>query len=250
MRGAARLIPDGDVLVAEVNQDHSLGKRNFSADHEVTHTLLPTFSGQGVEDMVTGTFGGSEEELLCDIGAATLLLDERRLRPLAAEAGPSLATLIGMAELFQASLQATAIAIAGLDLWPCAIVFWEDGYRKGEAVNDDQAIMPGFEAFGGPAPALRVTNRYVTSAFGMFIPPNKSTSRESLVGQCQASGCTTWGDDDFDLGRERVRLYCENAYVPYRVGGILLSRVVSVLVPIQAATTWTPRQLSFEVESV
>jgi hypothetical protein len=250
MRGAARLIPDGDSLVAEVNKDHSLGKRNFSADHEVIHTLLPTYSGQGVDDVVTGTFAGSEEELLCDIGAATLLLDGRRLRPLVADAGPSLATLVGMAELFQASLQATALAIADLDLWPCAIVFWEDGYRKGEAVSIDQAIMPGFEGFGGPPPELRVASRYVTSTFGTFIAPNKSIPRASLIGQCRTSEYMTWGDGDFDLGRGIVRLYCENAYVPYHVGGVLRSRVVSMLVPKRAATACTARQLTFEVESI
>ncbi len=126
MQGAARLVPDSNALVIEVNRNHSPGKQNFSADHEVVHTLLPTYTQRLVEDVVTGTFPvSSEEELLCDIGAATLLLDPRWLLPLASDAGPSLATLLSLAELFGASLEATARKLAELDVWPCAFVTWE-----------------------------------------------------------------------------------------------------------------------------
>src|SRR5215207_1706792 len=67
MRGAARLIPDGTFLRIEVNEGHSLGKQHFSIDHETTHTLLPTYGNERVDDAETGTFrGNNEEEILCD----------------------------------------------------------------------------------------------------------------------------------------------------------------------------------------
>jgi len=104
MASAARLVPGDRGLIVEVNVDHSPSKQNFSIDHEITHTLLPTYSGQSVEDVVTGQFSlTSEEELLCDIGASTLLLDGRWLCPLARDAGPSLDTLFQLAETFGAS---------------------------------------------------------------------------------------------------------------------------------------------------
>src|SRR5581483_3923032 len=157
MVSAARLVRDSGRLVIEVNEDHSAGKQNFSTDHEVSHTLLPTYTGYSVDDAATGLFAAtSEEELLCDIGAAALLLDERWLRPLGLEAGPSIQTLLTVAELFGASLEATARRLAELDLWSCAFVVWEEGYRKNERIHDGQGLMPGLESYGRPKPELRV----------------------------------------------------------------------------------------------
>jgi hypothetical protein len=76
MRSAARLVPEDGKLYIDVNQEHSTGKQNFSADHEVVHTLFPTYTGQAVDDPETGLYWtGTEEEQLCDIGASRLLLD-------------------------------------------------------------------------------------------------------------------------------------------------------------------------------
>src|SRR5215204_5462451 len=46
MSGAARLVPERGKLFIDVNRDHSIGKQNFSADHETSHTLLPTYALQ------------------------------------------------------------------------------------------------------------------------------------------------------------------------------------------------------------
>ena len=73
---------------------------------------------------------------------AALLLDRAILRPLAEDAGPSVTTLVDLSALFKASLQATARQLALLDLWPCAFVFWEEGYRKDERIADNQLPMP------------------------------------------------------------------------------------------------------------
>ncbi len=129
MAGAGRLLPEDGGLAIEVNEDHSPGKQNFTVDHEVVHTLMPSYRGQRIEDAETGTFVANlEEELLCDIGAAVLLLDPRLLRPLALEGGPSIRTLVDLAALFRASLEATARQLARLDVWPCAFVVWEEGF--------------------------------------------------------------------------------------------------------------------------
>jgi hypothetical protein len=233
MQSAARLVPDPatQALVIEVNQEHSLGKRNFSADHEITHTLLPTYSRQLVDDRVTGEFpAGSEDELLCDIGAAALLLDERWLRPLAVACGPSLSTLFHLAELFAASLEATARKLASLDLWPCAFVFWEEGFRACERVADHQGMIPLLEPYGRPLPKLRVTRRYVCRPFGIYVPQNKSVEDTSLVATCCERTPLTRGIEMFDFGHCGETLYCENAHVPYRSGGVTRRRVLSLLV--------------------
>lgn len=249
MRSAARLVPDGDELVIEINGDHSPGKRNFSADHEIVHTLLPTYSREPVEDLVTGTFSSvSEEELLCDIGAASLLIDRRWLRPLAEEYGPSLTTLFALAESFGASLEATARALAELAVWPSAFVCWEEGYRKGEHPRAGQMPIAGLESLALPQPKLRVSRVYATSSFGYFIPPNKSIEWSSLVACCCGIQEPTYGTKLFDFGNVTAQLYCENFHAPYRSGGTLRSRVISLLLPPDSSsrTQLSPIQYSLE----
>ncbi len=232
MASAARLVPGDRGLIVEVNVDHSPSKQNFSIDHEITHTLLPTYSGQSVEDVVTGQFSlTSEEELLCDIGASTLLLDGRWLCPLARDAGPSLDTLFQLAETFGASLQATALKLAELNIWPCAFVMWEEGYRKNERVSEQQIALPGFHRAEGPAPKLRVATPYVSASFGRYIPMNKSADRASLVHACVESNAITRGVEVFDLGARSASFYCENIHAPYTSGGLTRLRVISLLLP-------------------
>lgn len=189
MRGDARLVPRAEGLLIEVNSGHSRGKQNFSIDHEVAHTLLPSYRGQLVDDAETGTFPASSEvELLCDIGAATLLLDPRRVQPLAAAAGPSLWTLIDLAERFQASLEATARCLTNLDLWPCAVVFWEDGYRLAERPGEGAVLLPGLESFGLPAPRLRVTRAYCSCRARAAAAAAARRRRSAVAGHPRASG--------------------------------------------------------------
>lgn len=230
IRSAARLFQENGSLVIEVNQDHSPGKRNFSVDHEVSHTLLPTYFRQPIDDEITGQFSvSSEEELLCDIGAAALLLPSNALRPRARDGGPSLQTLVDLAELFQASLQATARNLAELDLWPCAYVLWEEGYRKEERPLLGQPMLPIFEPLGKPLAKYRVSAVYASQSFPYHVPFNKSVENESLVVACCSGGEPTSGMHLFDLGRRAVELYCENVYAPYRSDGMVRPRIVSLL---------------------
>jgi hypothetical protein len=255
MIGAARLVPEGEALVIQVNQDHSLGKRNFSANHEISHTLMPGYSGERVDDQETGAFPSNrEEEYLCDVGAAGLLLDSRWLGPLARQAGPSLTTLIDLAEAFGASLQATARQLAALDLWPCAFVLWEEGLRKAERVPPVQLLFPGLAAFGNPALKLRVANCYATSSFsklGLFIPPNKSVSNSSLVAMCCDFEPHTQGVEAFDFGRSTgcVQLYCENWHAPYRMKTEIRRRIISLLLPLGDQSTASKPESTRYLES-
>ena len=252
MTSAGRLLTEGGALVIEVNRDHSLGKQNFSADHEVTHTLFPSYGRQRIDDAETGTFAsGHEEELLCDIGAAALLLDPRHLRPLAEEAGPSITTLVGLAALFKASLQATARQLALLDLWPCAFVFWEEGYRKDERIADNQLPMPILGELGRPQPKLRVRTPYVAASFGSFVPENKSVDDSSLVAACCEAEPLTFGVADFELGGHRlVSLYCENYHAPYRCSEEVRRRVISLLLPSRLKNRRAATPGAYQLESL
>lgn len=230
MASAARLIPSGDALLIEVNQDHSPERQRFSIAHEIVHTLIPTYDRRPIEDAQTGTFAsGSEEELLCDIGASALLLDARWLCPLALGADPKIQALLDLATRFEASLQATAWKLATLDLWPIAFVFWELGYRKNERTAPGQVMLPELRAFGGPVPKLRVKWSAAAESFGHFVPPNKSADTTSRVVTCWRTEKPTRGIETFVWRRSTINAYCESVYAPYRLGTQLIPRVVSLL---------------------
>ncbi len=232
MTSAARLVPEGGALVIEVNERHSLGKRNFSAAHEISHTLLPSYTGGAIVDEETGQFcDDREEEFLCDVGASALLLPDRWLRQVALDLGATLSTLVHSAERFGASLQATARKLAQLNLWPCAFVLWEEGFRKADRVLERQALIPGMEAYGLPRPKFRVANAYSSQSFAHFIPWNKSIHDDSVIVACRNVDGAMSGVERLDLGHGVVELYCESIWAPYRSGDVMRGRVLSLLLP-------------------
>lgn len=245
MSSAARLFPENGHLIIEVNRDHTPEKQNFSIDHEVTHTLFPTYSNTYIDDENTGAFSISlEEEYLCDIGAATLLLDPRALEPRARDYGPSLHALVELATLFRASLQATARQLAALDVWPCAFVCWEPGVRKAEEVSKGQGFLPGFDTFGKPKEKWRIKHAYPSSSFGHFLPPNKSVDASSLVAQAaEVPDNFTMGDEYIDLERRSVKLYCQNLFAPYKRGQEIQPRVISLVLADPSVATSANRPM-------
>lgn len=243
MVGAARLVPDGRALLIEVNQDHSLGKQNFSIDHEVSHTLMPGYANAAVNDFETGTFSSNqEEEYFCDVGAAALLLDPRWLGPLASEGGPALETLEHLAMTFASSLESTARQMTALNLWPHAFVFWEEGLRKEQRVAVNQLRIPNLSGLSAPALKMRVAKAYSSPSFTSlvcFIPPNKSVPDASLVAICCGSEPHTYGTEFFDFGKSNgtFLLHFQNWHAPYRKGKELHRRVISLLQPVNAQST-------------
>jgi hypothetical protein len=229
MTNDARLIPEAHGLAVEVSRTHTRGKQRFSIAHEVAHTLLPGYSGGAVDDDTTGAYApANEDEALCDVGGATLLLDPRRLRPYAAEGDPSLTNLAMLADLFDASLQATAAQIASLNVWPCAFVFWEEGYRKAEQPLRDAPLLPGLASIGAPQPKLRVRVCYPSADFPHFIAWNKSAPATSIVVTCQRASSSLSTVEAFDFGQGPVRLGCESLYAPYMAQGTRRVRVISI----------------------
>lgn len=230
MTASGRLIvrPGGSII--QVNANESPSRQNFTIAHEIAHTFFPAFQARprDIEDAQTGEYpADQEEEHLCDIGASALLLPDRWLAPLAASLNPSFASLDKIARKFRASQEATARAIARLDVWPFALVFWEPGWRK--------ADRPAAES-GQPIPAaLRVTRAIAAPSFGLYIPRNKSIAPDSSVYQAYEHKKHTTGVDRLTIGANTLELQADSAYHAYNQNGILRPRVVSFLVPTTQA---------------
>ncbi len=223
MKPSGRLIPRAGGHLIQVNKADSVPRQNFTIAHEIAHTFFPSYQAlpRAIEDSQTGDYPqDNEEEHLCDVGAGALLLPERWLRPAALSLPPSLASLERVARQFRASLEATARAVARLDLWPFALVFWEPGWRK--------ADRPLAEA-GQPIPAaLRVTRAVVAPSFGLYIPRNKSIPEESSVYRAYVEKSATSGLDQLTIGDVTANIRAESTYIP-TTGRVVQPRVVSFL---------------------
>jgi len=126
-------------FVIHLNGTESAARRNFTIAHEICHTffyeLVPELKFvQHATD--------PEEERLCDIGAAELLMPAKSVRRLARKQPVSLEALDSMAHYYQVSRSSMLVRLRALKLWKARLSAWrisEDGslsrtdYYSGQA---------------------------------------------------------------------------------------------------------------------
>ena len=110
---------DGMIEVAqggyfiELNKSHTSERQRFTCAHELGHTFFLEFESAHPQPRmrVVDTnleLRTSEEELLCNLIAAEILLPELPFRKIIKEFGVCTANVLALAELFRASITATA----------------------------------------------------------------------------------------------------------------------------------------------
>lgn len=233
MRGAGRLIPlaDGGYLV-QVNKADSRGRQRFSTAHEICHALFDRShrTRRSHDDQTTGTFLGSGEEHLCDVGAAHFLLHPAWVRDLATGCKPSLKRLFEIARACDASVEATARQVTALGVWDCSFVFWEPGYRKSELELLGRAPLPGFKPTTPvPIKKLRVARVYPGAELPYF-PPNSSVPEETSIPDALGADETVRGIEEFVLSGRTFTAECESRDVSYRrADGEKVDRVLTLV---------------------
>lgn len=230
MNEAGRLVPIDNGLMIQVNGHDSPRRQNFTTAHELGHTLLPTYSRRPVyrSDVTVGSFvRNDEEEYLCDVGASALLLPDSWLRPRAIALGPSLGSIMQLADEFDCSLEATALAWTQLDLWACAVVFWEKALKPAELRLLNQARLSDSGELR-PVPKFRVSKSFRTSHFPYYIPRFKSVDDDSTVAQAGNYGWAS-GAIDIILDRGVLHLGCDAEAANYKRDGGHVTRVISLL---------------------
>jgi hypothetical protein len=226
--GSALIMAVGSGYQVLLNSRDTTQRRNFSLAHEICHTLFPHF-GRAVPlvDTHVGESAGDEEpapeeEVLCDIGGSRLLLPPRVLGPLVRGLPPGVDALSALAGAFGASLEATAIAVAGLDLWDRIILVCEE---RGRQVTGRPA------AFGQRDVRLRVHMTCLPTWLRgrYFFPKNKSVPEGGPIQQALAERGWTAGRDYIDLPQGRLDLETESVHAPFVRDGVEHHRVVSVV---------------------
>lgn len=208
MAQAGRLIPESGGYRIQLNAGHSHRKRRFTTGHEIGHLLIPAYRSRPlpIEDLFTGQFDtGREEEFLCDVAAAELLLPDDLFRPAAQACGCHLNAVLELAARFDASREATARRLVETNLWPCALVVWHQAYKTSEASFALQSTL-GLE-WDPPQPKLRARYAVASATFGHFIPAQLSAPRDRLLERCFADGCPVSGEEVLRIGRREVPLY-------------------------------------------
>lgn len=216
IKDAAMLVPTPQGLRILVNMTDPIGRRNFSAAHEVCHTLFPNYADHPVAkvDKFVGRFSiREEEEYLCDIGASHLLLPSTLVLSKVQSYGSCLDAIIQLADDFQSSLEAAAIAWAQASPWQCAVVFFEENLKPSEVKRKDQLILPGMEDDFKLEPELRIALVCVSSDFPIFLPKHKSVKRDGPIYHSLATQSRTRGIEILDIGKEQKIIHAESLYV-------------------------------------
>lgn len=214
----ARLVPsEQDRLVLEYNPMRPRGRLRFSIAHEIAHSLFADCAEQvrhrGGDP--TASRDDWQLEVLCNIGAAELLMPSGSFTQLAGER-LSIQKVMDVRKTFDVSVEACLIRLIKLARTPCA-AFCASAHQDGTYKVDYVIPALGWDC---PIPV------------GLQLPSN------SLVAEASAIGFTAVGQEEW-VPDQPLRVECVGL-APYPGG--LVPRVVGLLVAAEDAT-YTPPEI-------
>ena len=165
---AGCLICNGQDVTIHVNASDSMSRQRFTIFHECTHTFFRGFKQEPQYRCTPSAMPGRDGDLeaLCDHGASSLLLPQRYLGDHLLEANFGIATLMDVAETYEASLEATGHRIVDLAPYPTLFIVLEVGQKPSERYN------------AHAEPKLRVRAARGSGDWP-FVPKHKSVSMGS-----------------------------------------------------------------------
>ena len=202
MAEAGQLLPTfggkSDYLI-RVNESDSPPRQAFSACHEMGHLLMPNYSefpGPRHDMNFMRWNPECEEEMLCDVVAAQLLMPRRLWRARLRGEGVGIAAVEPLCKEFGTSQQATIFNIVRAGIEDVAVVYWEWGCRKEETkrAQKQQTLSmfadsddPMFAPAAPPEKLLRVQRVHSHGTMAdYFFPPNRSVDNDSLMARSAA----------------------------------------------------------------
>jgi Zn-dependent peptidase ImmA (M78 family) len=176
IRYARKLSADGRIFlqngtyVIEISTRMDKSRRAFTLGHELGHALFLPFEPKermSRQDTTTGTFArDNEEEYLCDVAAAELLMPKDMFSGRLAVYGPSVRSMLRLANDFGSSLLSTARRFVEVNVWKSHVGFWR--VEQGEARLD--------VGLGVPNLTWKIPRGY-TAAVGSVVSRAAETKR-------------------------------------------------------------------------
>ena len=180
--------PSGQ-LVMDLTKSDRPARRRFTCGHEIIHTVFPGFSREA-RYRVDATVGNhtrerNEEEFLCDLGAAELLLPSNLLLA-EYDISAGLQEVERLAEDAEASLEAAANRLVELSDEGVALIVLEVSHKPADRS----------ELRKGQSVPKRLRVRYAKSrALSTYVPRFKSVDEDSPYGEALATGDLVRGVD-------------------------------------------------------
>ena len=167
---AGCLLTDNGQLVIRVRSTDTPGRQRFTILHEVAHTFLPGYRHAPQYRCTPLSTRARREpnEVLCDIAASELLMPERYVRSVIAEASFDLDAVSDLAFDCDASLEAAARRF--ISLWP----------EPSLLIRMELTTKPRDPA---GEPKLRVAST-LTNGTWPYMPVHKSIGEDHVLNQC------------------------------------------------------------------
>lgn len=217
---------NGRHFVIRLRRADTPGRQRFSCAHAIVHTYFLQ-AGQDSSGTQPQASWSAQEEALCDAGAAELLLPREAFVGLCPSV-PTMDDILELAEVFEASAEATAYRAAALSAVPMAVAVLEPALKPAElkslAKRHTQPPLPGMEVPSPTVPRLRVQSSYGSP--GLYIPKHKSIDYSTPLGEVLFEeavdyvGATGLYPDELRVSARRL---------PIRRQGVLVDRVVVLL---------------------
>jgi O-acetyl-ADP-ribose deacetylase (regulator of RNase III) len=175
----ARTVPVSGGLRIEFNPNRPHGRMRYSVAHEIAHTLFPDCA-ENVRNRAPSDALREDDwelELLCNIGAAELLMPTG-YTDLENE-GVDIDNILSLRRKFDVSTEAILIRMAKLTSHACAVF---------AAARIDQN--------GGP-PAFRIDYRIPSRTSNINIPANFRIESSNVLAECTAIGFTAKGTESW-----------------------------------------------------
>lgn len=244
MRAAGELIwranEESEFLIL-VNQDHSRQRQNFSICHEFGHLIMPNYNpAQGRRvDMETMRWNAEEEEeYLCDVAAAEILMPRRLFRPRLRGCGLCIEALNELSEEFDTSLEATAINVVRTGLDDVAVIVWKWDYNRKDAASAENLSLFADASDPTLAPAEKKHRVKFAYSYGamrdFYFPCNQSVDKNSLVAQSakllreEKVSCVR-GSQILSHGESQSEFYTESYAYWTRKDGELEPKVITLV---------------------
>jgi Zn-dependent peptidase ImmA (M78 family) len=220
----------------------------FTLSHETIHIFFMEASGNRStrihrDDVAIFDHRGAQEEYLCDVGAAELLMPAATVIAMLPPQ-PTMEDVLAVSGVCNSSVEATARRVIELSGIPGAVVVLEPSLKPTEMrMLAKREQSPSFLGLGADLPVRKLRVRYATGQGMAYIPPAKSVDDGCPLANILATGSAEFVGLTGLLPRE---LAVSARAMPFYRRGELVERVVAIAFDAAAwrkrATVSAPRR--------
>lgn len=233
-------------FLIHVNAADSRARKNFSICHEIGHTLMPNYNGNSGPRCDAQTMRwdkGDEEEYLCDVAAAELLMPRREFVPRLRGCGMRIEAIRELAEEFGASLEATAVNVVGANVDDVAVLVWELDWNKNQKKGAVNPTLPFDTEDEVTAPHEREYRIKFARASGTmqhhYFPRGISTEADSLICQAAQTDNPVWGWQELRIGGDqRQKFFVQSQSFSMRRGDAFERKIFTLVQEKPPADAW------------